>query len=124
MDMLLEPDYALPEIPQEIFSLAGDEPDLSYHTTCAELWAEILTEVCDPEYRSRSHHNVGTYDVGCRGPLCRKALREHPKRRSPSGVLVQVRDDRVYDPVLEYYHTILKYRIRKYQQLILKEIAQ
>lgn len=116
-------DITEPQIPLEIFSLSVDDPDLSYHARCSELWIEVLTELQDEEYAKRSHHNVGTYDQGCRGPLCRKALREHPRRKAPHGVTLQVREERVYDPVLDYFHTICKHRIRKYQQQLLQELA-
>lgn len=116
-------DLATPSIPFEIFSLALEDPDLTYNLRCAEIWKDVCDELLAPEYKARSHHNVGTYDAGCKGPLCRKAHREHPRRRSPSGVLIQVREERIYDPVLEYFHTVLKHRIRKQQTLLLKEIS-
>lgn len=116
-------DVTEPVVPYEIFSLSVDDPDLLYAQRCSELWLEILTELRDELYVSRSHHNVGTYDQGCRGPLCRKALREHPRRKAPHGVAVQVREERVFDPVLDYFHTVAKHRIRRYQQELLQELA-
>lgn len=116
-------DTSVPEIPISIFSLSLEDPDLTYTLRCAELWHEICAELMEPKYKSRSHHNVGTYDQGCHGPLCRKAHREHPRRRSPSGVLMQVQEERIYDPVLEYFHTVMKHRIRKHQTQLLKEIS-
>jgi len=112
-----------PEIPYDIFSLSCEEPDLTYTQRCDQLWKEICYELKNEKFLSRSHHNVGTYDQGCRGPLCRKALREHPRRKPVHGVAQQVRDERVYDPVLDYFHTVLKHRIRKYQQELLQELA-
>ena len=116
-------DRILPEIPYEIFSLSIEEPDLTYHGRCKDLWDEVVEELCDELYSKRSHHNVGTYDQGCRGPLCRKALREHPRRKAPHGIKLQVREERVYDPVLDYFHTVMKHRIRNYQQQLLQELA-
>ena len=116
-------DRSVPVVPLEIFSLALEDPDLTYSDRCNEIWEDVCNELTDPSFISRSHHNVGTYDAGCKGPLCRKAHREHPRRRSPSGVLIQVREERIYDPVLEYFHTVMKHRIRKQQTLLLKEIS-
>lgn len=116
-------DRTIPEVPFAIFSLATEDPDLTYHLRCEELWKEVVVEVCDSDYTTRSHHNVGTYDVGCRGPLCRKAHREHPRRKAPYGVTMQVKEERIYDPVLEFFHTVMKHRVRKYQQDLLKELA-
>jgi hypothetical protein len=117
-------DKTIPEIPQPIFSLALDDPDLTFHMRCEELWREVIEELCDDTYARRAHHNNGTYDQGCRGPLCRKALRDHSRRKSPSGLALIVREERVYDPVLEYFHTVMKFRIKNYQTQILEEIAQ
>lgn len=113
-----------PEIPIEIFNLSMEDADLTYHLRCGEIWSEVIKEVLDHEFLGRAHHNVGTYDKGCRGPLCRKALREHPQRRSPSGTVLQMREERIYDPVLEYFHTVAKHRVRTTQQAILKEIKE
>ena len=113
----------MPEVPDEIFALAAEEPDSSYGERCAELWQEVMDEVRDTTYGKRAHHNVGTYDQGCRGPLCRKALREHPRRRRSGEVsTLMLREERIYDPVLEYFHIVMKHRVRTAQQNILKEL--
>ena len=112
----------MPEVPAAIFNVALDDADLTYNLRCGELWEEVVTEVLDRDYLKRAHHNVGTYDQGCHGPLCRKALREHPRRKSPAGTALQLREERIYDPVLEYFHTVIKHRIRAAQQEILKEL--
>lgn len=121
--MEVQINQAMPMIPFDIFSLALDDPDLTFHMRCEELWGDVVTELLDPEYRNRSHHNVGTYDQGCRGHLCRKALREHPRRKAVHGVSLQIREERIYDPVLDYFHAVMKHRVRKYQQELLKEIS-
>jgi hypothetical protein len=117
-------DTTMPLIPAEIFNLAGEDADLTYSLRCGELWDEVVNEVLDPDFRSRQHHNVGTYDKSCRGPLCRKALREHPRRKSPSSAPYEVREERIYDPVIEYFHVVMKHRVRAVQQEILKEIRE
>lgn len=117
-------DTSCPPVPKEIFDLATEDADLTYHMRCEELWHEVMDEVRDPEYRKRAHHNASTYDQGCRGPLCRKALREHPRRKAPGATEIQLREERIYDPVLEYFHTVLKYRVRITQQAILRELRE
>lgn len=116
-------DRSIPEVPKAIFDVALDDADLTYHFRCEELWLEVCDEVLDMDFMRRSHHNVGTYDQGCRGPLCRKALREHPRRKSPAGTTLQLREERIYDPVLEYFHVVIKHRVRAAQQEILKELG-
>ena len=113
-----------PEIPEAIFNLANDDADLFYHEHCADLWVQVVNELEDAEYRTRSHHNAGTYNQGCRGPLCRKANREHPRRKTPEVSPAQLRDERVYDPVLEYFHIVFKHRIRTAQNELLKEVKE
>lgn len=117
-------DLTTPEVPRAIFNVALDDADLSYHLRCEELWAEVTSEVLDGTYTKRAHHNVGTYDQGCRGPLCRKALREHPRRKSPAGTTLQLREERIYDPVLEYFHVVIKHRVRAAQQEILINLKE
>lgn len=115
-------DQTMPIVPFEIYSLSIEDPDLTYHMRCEELWEEVCKELLDPEFMTRSHHNVGTYNEKCRGPLCRKAHREHPRRRTTL-VPVQVREERIYDPVLDYFHTVMKHRIKRYQIELLKGIS-
>jgi hypothetical protein len=114
---------AYPEIPTSIFDVTDGDADLTYHLRCEEIWLEVVEEVLDPDYVTRSHHNVGTYDCGCRGPLCRKALREHPRRKGPA-VTVTLREEAIYDPVLEYFHTVIKHRVRTVQQGILSQLKE
>jgi hypothetical protein len=117
-------DTTTPGVPFDIFQLTDDEPDLTFGLRCDELWSEIMNELLDQRFYKRAHHNTGTYDQGCRGPLCRKALREHSRRKAPAETTLLVNEDRIYDPILEYFHTIMKFRIKRYQQEILKEVAQ
>lgn len=114
----------MPTIPHDIFNLALDDADLSYNMRCEELWTEVVEEVLNREYIKRAHQNVGTYDQGCRGPLCRKALREHPRRKSPAGTALQLREERIYDPVLEYFYVVMKHRVRAAQQAILVNLRE
>ena len=109
-----------PMIPDEIVADMDSLPQY-FFDVCGSMWTDVLTEMLDADYRNRSHHNVSTYDSGCRGPLCRKAHREHPRRKAP--VSVNLREERVYDPVIEYFHVVVKHRIRTAQQELLKELA-
>lgn len=117
-------DKSMPPVPREIFDLALDDADLTYTLRCQELWVEVLDECLDTEYRRRTHHNVGTYDQGCRGPLCRKALREHPKRKRGVVSSLTLREERIYDPVLEYFHVVARHRYRKAQQEIIQHLRE
>lgn len=40
------------------------------------LGNEIMDELLDPEYDTRTHGGTGTYAAGCKGPLCTKADRD------------------------------------------------
>lgn len=97
---------------------------VTFRIKTRELWVLILDEVCDPEYLTRGHHNVGTYDKGCHGPLCRKALREHKMRRRKNGSTYTPRDDRVYDPIIEFFHTVAKYRVSEYRRILLERLSE
>lgn len=116
-------DKRIPTIPETILP-DGFSGTLTFVTEAQELWSDILDELCDENFITRIHHNVGTYDKGCRGPLCRKALREHPKRRTPTGFSgLTPREDRLYDPVIEFFHTVAKFRIKTYRQSLYKELS-
>lgn len=117
-------DLSMPGVPVEIFNIALDDADLFYHDRCGELWQEVLSEVLDENFNTRQHHNVGTYNQGCRGPLCRKANREHPRRKSSAGTVTQLREERVYDPVLEYFNVVVRHRVRVAQQLMLRDLKE
>lgn len=110
-------DHTIPDVPKQILS---DHCDDRCREELADLWEQVIAEVFDVAYRGRSHHNVGTYDQGCRGPLCRKALREHPRRKNPMDIsIVSPRYERMFDPILEYFHTVLKYRVREHKSALL-----
>ncbi|SRR6266540_1728715 len=117
-------DLTTPDIPLDIFNLSLEDADLTYHLRCQELWVEVYEEVMDSDYSGRQHHTTGTYDVGCQGILCRKAVRDNPRRKIKSVTPYQIREDRIYDPVIEYFHIVIKHRIRTLQQKILKEIKE
>lgn len=120
-------DTARPDIPDELFRLESGYPftqdtiiDLD------EIWVDILKELQDAEFHGLRHDSPGTYNRGCRGPLCRKSNRENARGRKsgterPTRILAP-RLERALDPVLEFYHTIAKVRIRAYQLELLEAI--
>jgi hypothetical protein len=123
MNIFDELDRSAPLIPETLLP-ANFRPHQGFGIEVADLWEEVLEEVCDAEYARRSHHNVGTYDQGCRGPLCRKARREHPRRKNGHGLPVNnPRYERLFDPILEYFHTVAKYRVRDYKRKILEGLT-
>lgn len=114
---------AIPTMPGELMPLFSSRPK-DFDLQTAMLWEMVLDELLDDEFLTRQHHNTGTHDKGCRGPLCRKAYREHPRRHTPKGFSGYTpREERIYDPILEFFHTIAKHRIRSYQRELYKELA-
>lgn len=115
----LDFNYSCPEIPDEIMPTQSLREMIYFSDECEALWKEIIIEVTDPDYVRRSHHNAGTYDAGCRGPLCRKSYREHPKRKLPMDVgRMTPREERIFDPIMEYFHTVMKHRVKQHQLLV------
>lgn len=114
----------LPEIPLELTPVGFDR-DKEFYNVAFGLWLQVILEICHPTYATRSHSNVGTYDQGCRGPLCRKALREHPRRRNPE-VLVDSKllEQRMFDPILEYFQVVAKQRISIYKAELLERLMK
>lgn len=110
----------LPFLPDELLEIIA--PEVPDNDVCFALWSDVVKELSASEFQDRSHHNVGTYDVGCRGPLCRKANREHPKRRKSESRLA-ARAERIYDPIIEFYHTVYKHRLLNTAVYRIKELA-
>lgn len=106
-------DLTAPGVPVE---LMPPYPLANFADEARALWDEVCEEVLDEKYLTRHHSNTGTYDQGCRGPLCKKAYREHPRRRAPlePGTLAP-RYERAFDPIVEYFHTVIKNRVKRFQ---------
>lgn len=51
----------------------------------AKLWSDLIRELMNPNLSGRTHGNRRTYDAGCQGPLCMKAVRENARRRREHG---------------------------------------
>lgn len=70
------------------------------HVELEELWGTLLKELANPLWFNRKHHNRRTYDAGCQGPMCTKAVREYARRRNrtnPSERYAKI------DAVLEFW---------------------
>lgn len=114
-------DRDMPQIPTE---LVPDVLPINWSDEIENIWTQVLAELTDAEYITRSHHSAGTHDKGCRGPLCRKAYREHPRRKTPAGLSgYSPREERIYDPVMDFFHLIIRYRIKNFQRQLYKELA-
>lgn len=48
----------------------------------ANIPDEVLAELEDPEYSTRSHYSRATYALGCNGPLCKRAERDRGRKRN------------------------------------------
>lgn len=106
---------SFPNVPEEI---AGDH--WMTDGELAELWHDLVVELLNPEFSNRTHNNRRTYDAGCKGPLCRKALREYARRRSTSSVNEKYR---YVDLILDHWTPIAWERIREAQRAILATLT-
>lgn len=84
-----------------------------------EIWAAVCQELADTDFQSRSHHNRRTYDAGCYGPLCRKAVRDHSRKRTGSSPRDEFRE---LDPILMYFFSEAQRRIREHMEDLLNSI--
>jgi hypothetical protein len=118
-------DRTKPSLPSELLQFPLEDIDiLDFPTQLEELWGEILVELQHPTWAGRAHNNRGTYDQGCRGPLCRKAIRENSRRkRDPADILPEL-TYRHLDPIMEYYHMIAKLRLERYRVARIMAIRQ
>ena len=49
--------------------------------TAEDVLAAVREELNDPAHEGVEHHNLKTYNDGCRGPLCRKRVRDYGRDR-------------------------------------------
>lgn len=114
--------YEIPEVPDELVPDWYPEEPEKFNQEILTAWKEVCEEVLDTDYLTRRHGNAGTYDQGCRGPMCRKSYREHPRRQRPIGIgKLTPRYERAFDPILEYFHTVIRHRIKMHQLLVRAE---
>ena len=62
----------------------------------ADLPADVLEELQDERFKSRTHHKKATYAVGCRGPLCKKEERDLARAETEANAIAA---GRTYNPV-------------------------
>lgn len=94
-----------PDLPEEMIP-EGWQPGCH---ELEQLWYEVVKELTDPEYRNRTHGSRRTCEAGCNGPLCRKAVRDHGRRRQQSQPSEKYR---YIDPILEFFKRDAEQQIR------------
>lgn len=98
----------------------GIPEDLMTDTELSELWHQICVEVMDEKYAGRTHGNRRTYDAGCQGPICKKASREHGRRRISAAPSAKYQH---LDLIIEVWWPIARDRVAKARARLLEEIA-
>lgn len=117
-------DLTRPTVPvelatQDLANYPADELEVALD----ESWLGIVKELQDAQLSGRTHNQRSTYESGCRGPMCRKAHREDPRRRTQDPTrAMPPRMERSLDPVLEYFFIVAKIRIRAYELELLAAI--
>jgi len=102
-----------PDVPMSLIDHGLTERELS------ELWNGLIMELLDEEYSNRTH-NKRTYDAGCRGPLCRKAVREAARRRNRNAVAEKYL---FIDPILECWQPVASERIARVRTRLVQELT-
>lgn len=85
-----------------------------------QLWNALLVELADPIWFNRKHYNRRTYDAGCQGPMCTKAVREHARQRNqtnPSERYAKI------DAVLEHWFLPASELVSEVKQKLLTGIV-
>lgn len=103
-----------PVLPSALSDHLLDNQDLS------DLWRELIVEILDADYQSRTHGNRRTYDVGCHGPMCSKAVREHGRKRTgtePSERYKQL------DPIIDHWRPIAEAMVLQAYELMVEELT-
>jgi hypothetical protein len=92
-----------PTIP---FELLPKNFPADFEERCLEIWTGILAELADENYYWQAHYKRNTYDNGCRGPMCRKFVRDASRSRPRSNSMYPPREDRIYDPIIDFYKIV------------------
>lgn len=103
-----------PEIPQDLIDHGLDDDELQ------ELWRELIVELLDEEYANRTHGSSRTYDAGCRGPMCKKSVRERSRRRN------QVNASERYkyvELIIEYWYPIAEARVSEAKHRLVDQLT-
>ncbi len=91
-----------------------------YGEELVNLWKALIIELMDEDYIGRRHENRRTYDAGCHGPMCRKAIREHGRRRAstqPSEKYATL------DAILDYWYPKAKEQIAIVRHQMLNQLT-
>lgn len=106
----------MPDLPE------GFDPESEHvMSAAAVVWNEIIKELLDEEYLGRTHGNRRTYDVGCKGPICRKAARDHARRRNQSE---PTPDMKQLDLLIEAWTSVAVGRIVWAREKMVKELTK
>jgi hypothetical protein len=109
-----------PSLPSELLQFSLDEIDiLDFPRQLEELWNEILAELSDIRW---STHNIATYNRGCHGPLCKKAVRQDGRRKRATDDTSADRTFKRLDPIIEFYAVIARLRLRDHREARLMAI--
>lgn len=105
----------IPKMPLGVPADALTDSELS------DLWHQICVELMDEKYLGRTHGNRRTYDAGCLGPACKKAAREHGRRRTQ--VATPSERYQYVDLIIAAWWPVAMDRVVKARQRLLEEIA-
>jgi hypothetical protein len=104
-----------PELPLKL------RPPTNSGINLDRLWFELCMEMADVKLMGRSHGNRRTYDAGCGGPMCQRAVREYARRRASSSATGKYR---WIDPILEFWYPIAESRLHEAQSKLLGQMLQ
>lgn len=65
----MNPEILVPEVPEVVYDFFTSEE-------VTLLWKEFVYEATSTEYGNRTHGNPRTYNAGCHGPRCSRAILE------------------------------------------------
>jgi len=100
----------------------GFDPDNEYvQTVGTTLWNELIVEFLDDDYAGRTHGHRRTYDAGCKGPACRKAARDHSRRRNKSEPSDETK---ALDALIEAWVPVVVGRIILARERMVKELTK
>ena len=85
-----------------------------------DLWVLILRELTDREFKNRTHGSRRTSEAGCQGPVCKKAVREHGRRRAQGEASGRYK---YWDRIIEYFEHDALYQLQMAEQAALKRLS-
>jgi len=106
-----------PELPPE---LGVTDPEVL--ADLPELWRAVCEELLDEKFKTRTHLNRKTYEVGCHGPLCTKANRDFVYRMSERDKITRHRARR-FDTALLFFYVTAERRIDEEKSRLIERIV-